>query len=131
LTLQPAPALNIGHLRTISGSLGTDDIMLLRTRPLRIGRDDSNDLQFFDDAISRFHARVDFDSIAGTHVVVDLGSTNGVYVNGRRIAAQPASTPLRAGDRIEVGGTDQVVLVYEVRPLASGRAEARPMSVSV
>jgi hypothetical protein len=129
--VHPWPLFNVGHLRALTGSLGIDDIVLLKTRPLRIGRDESNDLQFFDDAISRFHARVDFDSIAGTHVVVDLGSTNGVYVNGRRIAAQPASTPLRAGDRIEVGGTDQVVLVYEVRPLASGRAEGHPMRIPV
>ncbi len=129
--VHPWPVFNVGHLRALSGSLGTDDIVLLKTRPLRIGRDESNDLQFFDDAISRFHARVDFDSIAGTHVVVDLGSTNGVFVNSQRIAPQPASTRLRAGDRIEVGGTHQVVLVYEVRPLAVGREEGRPMGVPV
>jgi RND superfamily putative drug exporter len=127
----PWPIFNVGHLRALTGSLGTDDIVLLKTRPLRIGRDESNDLQFFDDAISRFHARVDFDSIAGTHVIVDLGSTNGVFVNGQRVAPQPAGTRLREGDRIEVGGTDQVVLVYEVRPLAVGREEGHPMSVPV
>jgi pSer/pThr/pTyr-binding forkhead associated (FHA) protein len=127
----PWPIFNVGHLRALTGSLGTGDIVLLKTRPLRIGRDESNDLQFFDDAISRFHARVDFDSIAGTHVVMDLGSTNGVFVNGQRIAPQPAGTRLREGDRIEVGGTDQVVLVYEVRPLAVGREEGHPMSVPV
>jgi pSer/pThr/pTyr-binding forkhead associated (FHA) protein len=113
-----APALIVGHLRAASGSLGTDDIVLLRTRPLRIGREESNDLQFFDDSISRFHARVDFDPLAETHVVVDLGSTNGVYVNDQRIAVQPATTPLREGDRIEFGGKGDVVLVYELRPLA-------------
>jgi RND superfamily putative drug exporter len=127
----PWPLFSVGHLRAVSGSLGTDDIVLLKTRPLRIGRDESNDLQFFDDAISRFHARVDFDSIAGTHVVVDLGSTNGVFVNGQRIPVQPATTALHVGDRIEVGGTHQVVLIYEVRPLAVGREEGHPMSVSV
>jgi RND superfamily putative drug exporter len=129
--VHPWPAFNVGHLRALTGSLGTDDIVLLKTRPLRIGRDESNDLQFFDEAISRFHARVDFDPIAGTHVVVDLGSTNGVYVNGVRIAAQPALTMLREGDRIEIGGTAEVVLVYEVRPLAEDGAAARDMSVSV
>jgi RND superfamily putative drug exporter len=113
-----APALIVGHLRAASGSLGTDDIVLLRTRPLRIGREESNDLQFFDDSISRFHARVDFDPIAGTHVVLDLGSTNGVYVNNQRIAVQPATTPLREGDRVEFGGKGDVVLIYELRPLA-------------
>jgi hypothetical protein len=128
---RPWPAFNVGHLRMLAGSIGTDDILLLKMRPLRIGRDESNDLQFFDDGISRFHARVDYDAIAGTHVVVDLGSTNGVYVNGQRIAAQPASTRLREGDRIEIGGTTQVVLVYEVRPLESSDVAGPQISVSV
>jgi hypothetical protein len=108
-----APTLIVGHLRAAKGSLGTDHILLHRMRSLRIGREESNDLQFFDDSISRFHARVDFDPIAGTHVIVDLGSTNGVYVNGQRITAEPATTPLRAGDRLDIGGTDEVVLIYE------------------
>ena len=61
---------------------------------------------------------MDFDPIAATHVVVDLGSTNGVYVNNQRIAVQPATTPLREGDRLEFGGKGDVVLIYELRPLA-------------
>jgi RND superfamily putative drug exporter len=125
------PALIVGHLRPLSGSLGTDDIVLLRTRPLRIGRDESNDLQFFDDRISRFHARVDFDPLSGSHVIVDLSSTNGVYVNGQRIAAQPATTPLREGDRLEVGGVGEVVLVYEERPLTRVASAAQHLSVGV
>ncbi len=131
VAVRPWPAFNVGHLRPLTGSLGTDDIVLLKTRPLRIGRDESNDLQFFDDGISRFHARIDFDPSAGTHAVVDLGSTNGVYVNGQRIAAQPASTQLRAGDRIEIGSTAEVILVYEVRPLASDGVADPQLSVSV
>jgi hypothetical protein len=127
----PLPLFNVGHLRALTGSIGTDDIVLLKTRPLRIGRDESNDLQFFDDGISRFHARVDYDAIAGTHVVVDLGSTNGVFVNGQRIAAQPALIRLREGDRIEIGGAAEVTLVYEVRPLESDRATGRQISVGV
>jgi RND superfamily putative drug exporter len=127
----PLPSFNVGHLRALSGSIGADDIVLLKTRPLRIGRDESNDLQFFDDGISRFHARVDYDAVAGTHVIVDLGSTNGVYVNGRRIAAQPASSKLRDGDRLEMGGSTEVVLVYEVRPLGSERVAEPQHSVGV
>jgi pSer/pThr/pTyr-binding forkhead associated (FHA) protein len=125
------PAFNVGHLRALSGSLGTDDIVLLRSRPLRIGRDESNDLLLFDDRISRFHARIDFDPVGGSYVVVDLSSTNGVFVNGERIAAQPASTTLREGDRVEVGGTGDVVLIYEVRPLIPGVATGHQMSVGV
>jgi pSer/pThr/pTyr-binding forkhead associated (FHA) protein len=128
---QDLPAFNVGHLRALSGSLGTDDIVLFKTRPLRIGRDESNDLQLFDDRISRFHARIDFDPVGGSHVVVDLSSTNGVLVNGERIAAQPASTTLREGDRVEIGGTGDVVLIYEVRPLMPGVATGHQMSVGV
>ncbi len=113
--LREAPPFSVGHLRAVNGSLGTDDIVLLRTRPLRIGRDESNDLQLFDDRISRFHARVEFDVIAGSHVLVDLGSANGVYLNNQRIAAQPARSPLRDGDRIQIGGTGDVVLMFEQR----------------
>jgi pSer/pThr/pTyr-binding forkhead associated (FHA) protein len=126
----PTQTLIVGHLRAVSGSLGTDDIVLLRTRPLRIGRDESNDLQFFDDRISRFHARVDFDPVSDTHVVVDLSSTNGVYVNGQRITIQPATTPLREGDRVEFGGSGEVVLIYEMRPLAR-RPDIQQVSVGV
>jgi hypothetical protein len=127
----PLPSFNVGHLRALGGSIGADDIVLLKTRPLRIGRDESNDLQFFDDGISRFHARVDYDPIAGTHVVVDLGSTNGVYVNGQRIAAQPASSKLRDGDHLEIGGSTEVVLVYEVRPLRAEHVAVPQHSVGV
>jgi putative drug exporter of the RND superfamily len=125
------PALLVGHLRALSGSLGVEEIVLLRSRPLRIGRDDSSDLQFFDDRISRFHARVDFDPIAGTHVIVDLGSTNGVYVNGQRIAPQPAVALLREGDRLEFGGASEVVLLYELRPLVVEARAARSVQVGV
>jgi pSer/pThr/pTyr-binding forkhead associated (FHA) protein len=34
--------------------------------------------------------------------VVDLGSTNGTFLNGNRVQA----SPLRAGDVIRVGATD-------------------------
>jgi pSer/pThr/pTyr-binding forkhead associated (FHA) protein len=103
----------IGRLR-----LGTSDVVLLRTRPLRIGRDSTNDVQILDDRVSRFHAQVDFDPIAGAPVVVDLGSTNGVYVNARRIAGQPASIALHDGDQLDIGGT---VLVFETSAQPSGR----------
>jgi hypothetical protein len=54
-----------------------------------------------------------------------------VYVNGQRIAAQPASTGLREGDRIEIGGSAEVVLVYEMRPLESDGIAGPQVDVSV
>jgi putative drug exporter of the RND superfamily len=100
-------------LRYLHGLNGALPAVALNGDSVRIGRDASNDVQFLGDTISRFHARVQFDPMSGAHVVVDLGSANGVYVNGQRIAVAPASTRLHEGDRIEFGGTADVVLVYD------------------
>ena len=54
-----------------------------------------------DPEISRQHARIT-KGANGDLMVEDLGSTNGTLVNGHRIAAP---TPIRAGDRIELGGS--------------------------
>lgn len=43
----------------------------------------------------------------GAPTVTDLGSTNGTYVNGERIAAE---TPLHEGDEVAVGSTR---MIYE------------------
>src|SRR3954452_1666945 len=58
-----------------------------------------------DGEISRVHARVYRDA-SGQLTVEDLGSTNGTFVNGSRIAA---ATPLRAGDQVRVGQTTMTV----------------------
>jgi hypothetical protein len=54
-----------------------------------------------DSEISRVHARIYHDP-SGQLIVEDLGSTNGTFVNGNRIAA---ATPLRPGDQVRVGQT--------------------------
>jgi hypothetical protein len=58
-----------------------------------------------DSEISRVHARIYHDA-AGQVIVEDLGSTNGTFVNGNRIAA---ATPVRAGDQVRVGQTTMTV----------------------
>jgi len=65
-----------------------------------IGRTSDCDLCIPDDErMSRLHARLDWD---GTDwIVVDLGSTNGIFVNGEKVAERK----LRAGDVLEVGDT--------------------------
>ncbi|MDE2369640.1 MAG: EAL domain-containing protein [Burkholderiales bacterium] len=52
--------------------------------PLRIGRDAGNDLVVDARGLSRLHAVIEADPAGGLRVV-DLGSTNGTYVNRERI----------------------------------------------
>src|SRR3954447_12332613 len=58
-----------------------------------------------DSEISRTHARV-FHDPTGRLMVEDLGSTNGTFVNGNRIAGQQALNP---GDEVRVGQTSMTV----------------------
>jgi len=63
---------------------------------LGIGRSVDSDVRVFDEAASRQHARVLRDG--GVYMVEDLGSTNGTYVNGRKVERHQ----LRSGDEIAV-----------------------------
>jgi pSer/pThr/pTyr-binding forkhead associated (FHA) protein len=65
-----------------------------------IGRDPSSGLVLEDPEASRRHASVSPEA-DGVNVE-DLGSTNGTYVNGNRLAAPVV---LRPGDRVQVGTT--------------------------
>jgi FHA domain len=67
---------------------------------LQIGRAEACQIRLEDTYASQFHAKLY--SRDGSWCVEDLGSTNGTYVNQRRITA-PAE--LRAGDRIRIGKT--------------------------
>lgn len=74
---------------------------------LLIGRGTEADLRLNDPGISRRHAMI---SVSGdpAHPVVtieDLGSTNGVHVNGNRIT----KTRVGEGARIEVGNTRMLI----------------------
>jgi hypothetical protein len=64
-----------------------------------IGRSRDCDVILSDANVSRRHAEV-LPGAAGTWTIADLGSTNGVHVNGRRIAGVE---PLAPGDRIALG----------------------------
>lgn len=65
----------------------------------RIGRSEESEIVLVDPSVSRAHAVVEIRG--GEPVVRDVGSTNGTYVNGRRVR----SHPLRDGDEIRFGDT--------------------------
>ncbi len=64
-----------------------------------LGRDSSNFVQVHDTEVSRRHAEIRREGEAYT--VVDLGSSNGTYVNGERVTRHV----LTSGDRLQVGST--------------------------
>jgi signal transduction histidine kinase len=66
---------------------------------LQLGRDSANAVQVHDSEVSRHHAelrRSDRD-----YAISDLNSSNGTFVNGRRVRQQT----LASGDQVQVGGT--------------------------
>jgi len=67
-----------------------------------IGRSASCQLVLDDARASRRHARIAVSQ--GKVTIEDLGSVNGVFVNGLRIA--PGPRPLADGDRISIGGAE-------------------------
>jgi hypothetical protein len=64
-----------------------------------VGRSRECDVVLADANVSRRHAEV-LPAAAGAWSIADLGSTNGVVVNGRRIQG---TVPLQPGDRIALG----------------------------
>jgi Protein of unknown function (DUF3662)/FHA domain len=91
LAHQPRALLNVGGKRH---QIPADGAVLGRSRDCEITIEDPN--------ISRRHAEIRLDN--GTWSIADLGSTNGVEVNGERVS----EARLEPGDRILLGRTEAV-----------------------
>jgi diguanylate cyclase (GGDEF)-like protein len=89
----------------------------LRRNRVVLGRGEAADVRLRDKAISRAHASIEGLRIGGDihHRLVDLGSTNHVFVNGRRTESQL----LIDGDKIQLGG--ETVLKFELHDLLDAR----------
>lgn len=96
MSLQRNPHL---ILRTESGERY---FPLVGTNCWTIGRSDDNDLMISDRWISRNHAMMQRTE-AGEFYLIDLGSRNGTFVNGRRVSIP---VTLKNGDRITFGETE-------------------------
>jgi hypothetical protein len=112
MILTPAQAASVGlgpaALRSAklvvqrSPSFEAGDAFEVDSAPLTIGRGGQNDLVLSgDEFASARHVRVE--SRRDGVWVQDLGSTNGTYVNGSRVAGAQRLAP---GDVIRVGETD-------------------------
>lgn len=81
--------------------------------PALIGRS-AEHIQLSDDSTSRRHAELRPHN--GSWYLVDLNSSNGTFLNGRRIVSP---TPIKHGDQIKVGST---LLVFNGQEKSHGRA---------
>ena len=85
--------LEVGNVREFEG-----------TCPLVIGRGSDVQLVLADPEVSRRHARLETQD--GTVFLRDLESSNGTFLNGRRLTS---AIELREGDEVDVGTTRLVV----------------------
>jgi diguanylate cyclase (GGDEF)-like protein len=83
---------------------------VLSDAPVEIGRGSTCGLVLDADSVSRRHAKIE--PIGAGHLLTDLGSTNGTYVNGLRVKEHS----LMDGDRVQIG---KALLKY----LAGGNIE--------
>jgi hypothetical protein len=73
-------------------------------RRINVGRSPDNDLQLNHGSVSKIHAALMMNR-EGTLLVADTGSTNGTYINGRRIAYGEARQ-IEEGDSVGFGDVE-------------------------
>ncbi len=99
---------NYGKLILLSDGGPEQEYELGKAR-VSIGRAATSDIPLSDGRISRMHARLE--CVGDACTLVDLGSSNGTYVNGQRVER----VLLQPGDVISLGGSR---LRYELAPAA-------------
>src|SRR5512147_592856 len=90
---------------------------------LTIGRDSTNEIVINDAEVSRRHARLTFQG--GKYVLEDLGSTNGTFVNGQRLAGPRV---LKPGEVVQFG--EQIMLVFEATTVDAGATMVSPRAAA-
>ena len=108
---QPAPApMKKQPVLEVSGQR-----FALNHHSIILGRSASTDIPVDDSGVSRQHVRVE--SRGSSYFAVDMGSTNGTYVDGKKIAGE---SPLFDGSIIIIGQTKIVFRL--INPSNGGRA---------
>jgi hypothetical protein len=82
------------------------------------GRGPANDVTLDDPSVSGSHCQIVMDK--GKAVIIDLGSTNGTYVNRTRVR----EAALQAGQTIHLGGLE--MMFHPDAPASAGAAQAAP-----
>jgi pSer/pThr/pTyr-binding forkhead associated (FHA) protein len=82
----------------ISSSLKKKPLELKKNKKFTIGRSSKNALRVNEGTVSERHASIKWDK--SSYKITDLRSTNGTFVNGRRVSGV---TILKPGDKIRLG----------------------------
>ena len=90
-----------GKLNVRTGPLAGETFFLTED-VITIGSIDGNDIVIYDDSVSKRHAGIKIEEMR--YELADFGSTNGTWVNGRKINKQF----LKDGDEIRIGNTEVV-----------------------
>ena len=111
------------HVRVVSGnSKGRVVPLQPGNLPLTIGRDPENIIVLDHTAISRFHCRITCEK--DQYFIQDLGSTNGTYLNGRRVTRDHLSP----GDEVIIA---HVAIVVEASHSTIDSRPAMNVTVSI
>lgn len=108
-----------GEARPPRSATVIESAATIRQLITRVGREPDNDLVMNQPGVSGYHARIvrDEPAAGGVAMIQDLGSSNGTFVNGRRVAG---SAPLHPGDTVGLG---KYTFVFDPPP---GHSTARP-----
>jgi len=115
----------MAELIVITGPAADRRIEVGADRRLVIGRDDGCNLVLDDSKVSRRHAYLQ--EVDGAVEVGDLGSSNGTFVNGRRIERPVTLAP---GDSLRIGGsTLRIETVAGSGPADAATPDSAPAAV--
>ena len=103
---QPEPSIMF-----LTGTLAGATYWLSTQKELIIGREPENDVCIQDRRVSRQHARIGI-MADGAVCIEDMGSTNGTYVNGDKIARRA----LKDGDQVHIGPHYMLKFCYQINP---------------
>ena len=88
---------SLGYLKLKLPAGGAQEFEVSKSE-ITVGRGQTNDIVIMDTKMSRLHARFEF-TAGGEVTVIDIGSTNGVRVNGNKID----KALIKPGDVIQMG----------------------------
>ena len=114
-----AGANGIAHglaLDAVDGPLRGQRIAVVGPR-FQIGADTNNELRITTDKyLSGTHARIEYSQ--GQWTLIDQGSSNGTFVNGRRLTSGQAH-PLHNGESVRIGASEFRIMLAPVATAAA------------